>query len=409
MTVLFQFESNRGLLNAGMNNKSDKRHVMHIISNLALEGAQESLCTLAEYWPNDKIALTVCTFHDGPLRSRIEKSGIEVKTLCPSRYTIANVPLFLVEMWRIRRELVRLIETCKIDLIQTHILGPVDFIILSLRYSTRLKAVLWTIHGDDFLPQRAGRLLRVRRLLSRRLYRVLASQVDGFIAVSDGVRRAIIDQIGSIHRKVFTIKNGVGIKRFQQHGDKKTLCAQLGINEEVNLVLAVGRLAEEKGHRYLIEAVATVVAVHPHTHFLFAGEGALRDELEALAQKTGCLKNIHFLGGRNDVPALLAAADLFVLPSLREGLSIALLEAMAAGKPIVATDVAGSNEALNSETGVIVPPHDSPSLAEKIGQILGNPAKANALGQAAKEHVITNYSAENQVTQYLGLYHRLLK
>jgi len=407
--VFSQLESNRGLLCADMNNKSDKRQVMHIVFNLELEGAQESVCTLAEYWPLDKYLLTVCTFRDGPLRSRIEKSGIEVKILRPSRYTIANVPLFLVEMWRIRRELVRLIKACKIDLIQTHILGPVDFIVLSLRCSTGLKAVLWTIHGVDSLPQRTGRFLQIRRIVFRRLYRLLASQVNGFIAVSDGVRQAIIDQVGSIHHKIFTIKNGVNIKRFQQHGDKKTLCAQLGINEHANLVLAVGRLGEEKGHRYLIEAVATVMAVHPNTHFLFAGEGELRNELEALAQKTGCLKNIHFLGSRNDVPALLAAADLFVLPSLREGLSIALLEAMAAGKPIVATDVAGSNEVLNSETGFIVPPHDSPSLAEKIGQILGNPAKANALGQAAKKHVITNYSAENQVAQYLGLYHRLLK
>jgi glycosyltransferase involved in cell wall biosynthesis len=159
----------------------------------------------------------------------------------------------------------------------------------------------------------------------------------------------------------------------------------------------------------LIDAATPVVSSYPDTHFLFIGDGGLRDELQRQAQQAGLSENIHFLGIRDDVPDLLAAVDLFVLPSLWEGLSVALLEAMAAGKPIVATAVSGTTQAMiPGETGLVVPPRDSRALADAIIQLLSNPAQAQMMGRAAKQHVTVNFSAQKQADEHLALYRRLL-
>ena len=389
--------------------QNHKLNVMQVILDLELAGAQKVVRTLAEYLQANGCTVTVCAFLDGPMRSEIEKLGIRVETLRRPRYSVVFLPMFLVEMLRIRRELAQLIETHHVDVVQTHILQVLDFLILTLRYDTRLRVVLWTMQNIEFLPKEKHWLLRPKRFVYRLLYRLLASQVDGFIAVSDEVRESIIRQIGSVQNKIFTICNAVDLKPFERSGNKAALCDQLGLEAHSSLVATVGRLTEQKGHYYLIEAAATVVSSYPDTHFLFIGDGELKDELQQQAQETGLSKNIHFLGIRDDVPDLLAAVDLFVLPSLWEGLSVALLEAMAAGKPIVATAVSGTIQAMiHGKTGLVVPPRDSWALAEASIQLLSDPIQAQALGQAARQHVTLNFSAQKQADEHLALYRRLL-
>ncbi len=121
-------------------------------------------------------------------------------------------------------------------------------------------------------------------------------------------------------------------------------CQELGLHPDGLLVLSVGRLTEQKGHIYLLEAIPGIIEQFPSTVFAIAGDGPLRAELEARAERLGISKSVHFLGMRSDVPALLQMAHIFALPSLWEGLPIALLEAMAAGLPVVATRVEGVEE-----------------------------------------------------------------
>lgn len=394
-----------------MPNHNDKLNVMQLILDLKRAGAQEVVRTLAEYLQDNGCTVTVCTFQDGPVRSDIEKLGVKVEILSRPRYSIMLLPMFLVEMRRIRRELARLIETCQIDVAQTHILEVLDFLVLSLRHDTNLRVVLWTIQNAEFLPTHKHWLLRPKRSIYRLLYRLLAGRVDGFIAVSDEVRKSIVRQIGPIQDKVFTICNAVNLKPLERSGDKTALCRQLGLKAKAcsHLIATVGRLTEQKGHCHLIDAAATVVSAHPDAHFLFIGDGELKDELQQQVQQARLSANVHFLGVRDDVPDLLAAADLFVLPSLWEGLSVALLEAMAAGKPIVATAVSGTVQAMShGQTGLVVPPCDSQALADAIVQLLSNPVQAQAMGQAAKQHVAMNYSAQKQADEHLALYRQLL-
>ncbi len=148
---------------------------------------------------------------------------------------------------------------------------------------------------------------------------------------------------------------------------------------------------------------------HPHLHFLFVGDGELKAELQAQVQSLNLSGNVHFLGNRSDVPALLAASDFFVLPSLWEGLPMALLEAMAAGKPVVATAVSGTKLVMiPNETGLVVPPGDAQKLAEAILQLVSDPVRAKAMGIAARQQVAKEFSAQKQADDHLALYRRLL-
>jgi len=393
-----------------MINHSGKLNVMQVILNLDLAGAQEVVRTLVEHLQANGCTVTVCAFRDGPMRSEIEKLGVKVEILRHPRYKGVFSLMFLTGMLRIRRELARLIETHNIDIVQTHLLDLFDFLIPTLRYDTNLRLVLWTIHNVNFLPTTMRHwLLKPKRFVYRLLYRLMAGKVDGFIAVSDEVCQSLIRQIGPIQNKVITIPNGVDVKRYERPGNKAALCDQLGLEANSRLVATVGRLTAQKGHRYLIDAATTILSAHPDTYFLFIGDGELKDELQSQVQKAGLSRHVHFLGNRDDVPDLLAAVDLFVLPSLWEGLSIALLEAMAAGKPIVATAVSGTIQVMISgQTGLVVPLGDSGALADAIIQLLSAPAQAQAMGQAAKQHVKVNFSAQKQANEHLALYRHLL-
>jgi glycosyltransferase involved in cell wall biosynthesis len=384
-------------------------NVMQIILNLDLAGAQEVVRTLADYLPSGDCTLVVCAFQEGPLRDEIQKLGVKVEILERPRYKVVFLPLFLAEMLRIRRELKRLIETYHIEIAQTHLLEVLDLLVLTLRNTSNLRVVLWTIHNVEFLPTMRQWLLRPKRLVYRLLYRMLAAKVDGFISVSDDVRVSIVRQLGPVQNKIFTIHNGVDVKRYGHPGCKRALCQQLGIESDSVLMATIGRLTEQKGHRYLIDAAARVVPHYPNTHWLFVGDGELRDELQNQVRHAKLTENVHFLGQRRDIPELLAAIDVFVLPSLWEGLSIALLEAMASSRAIVATSVSGTTHAMiPNKTGLIVPPRDVQALADATVQLLSDPARARAMGRAAKRHVERHYSAQKQAEEHLALYRRLL-
>jgi glycosyltransferase involved in cell wall biosynthesis len=256
------------------------------------------------------------------------------------------------------------------------------------------------------MPQRS---LKLKRLVYKFLYGWLGNKADGFVAVSDEVHEAIVKQINSVRHKVYTITNGVDTRRYEQPGNKAALCQELNLKLDSYLIATIGRLTTQKGHCYLIEAAAEVVAAYPNTHFLLIGEGELRESLELQIQQANLTSSVHFLGRRKDIPNLLGAIDLFVLPSLWEGLSIALLEAMAAAKPIVATKVAGTNQVMvQGKTGLLVAPGDSHALATAILEVLANPNQAKSLGVAARFRVINNYSAQHQTNEHLTLYRRLL-
>ena len=172
----------------------------------------------------------------------------------------------------------------------------------------------------------------------------------------------------------------------------------------------VGSLYGVKGHRYLLEAAPSVLKACPSTVFLIAGRGECETALREQARSLGIDAQVRFLGFRQDVPALLAICDVFVLPSLSEGLSIAILEAMAAARPVVTTRVGGNPElVVDGETGVLVEPADARRLASAVIRILTDPAEARRLGENGLSRVRGRFNIGAMVREYEATYDAALR
>jgi glycosyltransferase involved in cell wall biosynthesis len=387
-------------------------HVLQVIANLDIGGAQAVVRTLSEGLVETGCPTVVCSFKDGPLRPQIEELGIPVEVLPQRRYSILAFPLYVREMLAIRRALVRLVEKYEVDVIQTHLLRSLDFLVATLRFGTQRPLIFWTVHNFNF-ALRPEHLPRFRWLAGPKqaahswLYRRMARWVNGFIAISNDVELAILKTIGPVRERIAIISNGVDIRRYQVAVDRSAIRRALGFEEEETLYTVVGTLKEQKGHRYLIEAVAPLIQRTRQLHLLVVGDGELRDSLKAQVHAAGIERNVHFLGNRSDVPTILAASDVFVLPSLWEGLPMALIEAMASGLPVIATLVSGSQQVVeHNQSGILVPPGEVAALRQAMEALLSDPERAKLLGKAAQRRIEETYSARRQAEEHLILYRR---
>jgi glycosyltransferase involved in cell wall biosynthesis len=235
--------------------------------------------------------------------------------------------------------------------------------------------------------------------------RLLATGVGRYIAVSRDIAARLYAAFGWPARKIETIHNGVAVERFQGGQDPQLRRALTG-GESVPVVLTVARLAQQKGLDVLLRAAVDV----PDARFAIAGDGPERVQLETMAQSLGVAGRVAFLGHRTDVPDLLAAADLFVLPSLYEGSSLAILEAMAAGRAVVSSSIRGTDELIvDGESGCLVQPGDAEGLAGALRAVLGDDATRARLGSAARDRVVAKFSAAVATERVTHVYEDLLK
>jgi glycosyltransferase involved in cell wall biosynthesis len=381
--------------------------VLHVIPNLDHGGAQEVVCTLAETQRGIG-GFFACTFADGPLRARLEAAAVPPAVVSGPRCRFSNPIRYAAELRRIERELADLVAAWRIDVIQTHLLNVVDAVVLRLQRAPRRPAVVWTFHGPEFLPLRPGPTLPLRRLACRWLYRANLRRVDAIVTVSEGVRDAVVRQLGPAAAKARVIGNAPNPTKYSAASRPELVRAELGLGPDAQLVLFVGRLAEEKGCRHLVEAIPAVLARFPGAVALLAGTGPEREKLEALVRRTGVAGHVRFLGIRDDVADLLAAADVVCLPSLHEGLSLALLEAMSAGRPVVASDIPENRVLIEpGTTGILVPASDPDGLAEGLITILSDPERARQMGRAARRHALASFTVERQTERYAALYREL--
>jgi glycosyltransferase involved in cell wall biosynthesis len=259
----------------------------------------------------------------------------------------------------------------------------------------------------------AARLARVPAVGTAQLYmrpdslltaRLHLSGIRRIIAVSREVEARYTNELGVSRRKLVVIPNGMAIPATVPATDR-SLRARLLEGRPDYLVLTPARLDGQKGHADLLAAAAQV----PQATFVLAGEGPLRGELEELARRLGVADRCLFLGHRDDVPDLLAAADLFVLPSHFEGLPVSVLEAMSAARPVVATAVGGTDEAVtDGETGLLVPPRDPAALAAAVRRISSDPELARRLATAGRARVEREFSAEATACAVAAVYDEVL-
>jgi glycosyltransferase involved in cell wall biosynthesis len=382
--------------------------VLHLISNLDRGGAQEVVRTLVRALPQTGWRPVVATFRDGPLRAEIEAAGVPVRVLGGRRHSIMSLFRALSELRAIRADLRGVIRTHDVAVVQTHLLGSLDFVALASREDDA-PVVLWTVHNAlldlraDQLPPGQRWLLAGKRAAFRLAYRSAGRLADGFVAVSDEVAKAIAAAYRPSRGRLFVIPNGVDVERYQRPVDREAVRSTLGLAAEARLVIVVAKLFAQKGHAVLLEALP-FASLRPQDAVLLVGEGPERDQLERTARDRG-LTSVRFLGNRPDVARLLAASDLFVLPSLWEGLPMALLEGMASGLPVIATDVAGSRQVVASgQNGILVPPGDPGSLASSLTRLLADDAERARLGRAARELVEEQFSAARQAELHAEAY-----
>jgi len=265
--------------------------------------------------------------------------------------------------------------------------------------------IVHTVHGFAF-HERSPIFVR---LFYSKLERMAARWCDRIVSVSEFHRRVALDLRICHSRQIVAIPNGVAEIGRNTEISPEELRRRLGAQEGELLILSMARLAEDKGLEYLIEAAALLKRTALRFRVLIAGEGPVRSHLEQLARNLNVTDRVIFLGFREDVGDLLAAADLIVLPSLREGLSLALLEAMAAGKPIIAASIGSHLEvASHSDVARLVPPADAQALSRAILQVAGDPALIIRLGMNARSLVQHRYTIERMLSSYRQLYLELL-
>lgn len=206
------------------------------------------------------------------------------------------------------------------------------------------------------------------------------------------------------HKRILVIPNAVAVPPLLSAAERAAVRAGLLPEPNRLMLISVGRLSPPKGFSDLLAAFAEVRQAHPSAFLVIVGEGALRPELERQAASLGLSQDLLLTGARNDVPRLLAASDLFVNASRWEGLSVAILEAMAAGLPVVATGVGDTPHIVVVGTGVVVPPQHPARLAEALRALLDQPQALSVMGSAAREHILRHYSLAAWVEQFLIWY-----
>ena len=317
----------------------------------------------------------------------------------------AGFRTFFVDVSRLFRlrsalQLSQLLHDQRADLLHTHVHLAAGVL---GRLAGRLARVPVVAHmhiENHFRHQRAA--AAVSRTLDNRTARWCAR----ILAVSDDTRRAFERQ-GYPARLLETVYNGIDLPAQRNGG---ALRAELGIPEQAPLAGEIARLCDVKGQRELIRAAAQV----PELRVVLVGEdleagGAFRAGLEREAEKLGVGDRVHFTGYRADAQALLDELDVFVLPSWIEGLPLTVLEAMARGKPVVATPVGGTPElVVDGETGVLVPPRDAEALADALRSLAADPERARALGAAGRARVAEHFSAQAMTRRVLAVYDEIV-
>ena len=368
-------------------------------------GAQKAMLTLARGLQQRGHVVTVATMYDKaeyvPLfRQHYGVNIIDLRMKPPKKaFKVQTIKAVLQGL----RRLMQLIRREKFDVIQTfthysNVIGPIIAWLTGVKVRISSQRNVLVNHPMWFLW----------------LDRVIANSflVQKMVAVSEDTRRFAIRRQGIKSSKLVTIYNSIDTDYFQpltSSEEKQALRVNLSVADTERIVLTVAKLHPQKGHCYLIQAIPSILKRFPNVRFLFAGEGELFEDLKNLVKQTGIVSAVSFLGVRQDIPQLLSLSDVFVLPSLWEGMPNAVLEAMAVGTPVVATNVGGGPEVIiGDETGILVPSEDSDALAQAIIRLLEDPVLRQTLAEEAQRWVLENLTEEKNISAYEQLYESLI-
>jgi glycosyltransferase involved in cell wall biosynthesis len=377
-----------------MSEQMGKLRVMEMIDKPSLGGGQTALLLLAENLDRNLFEVTVCSGGKGPLDEATRKRGIP----------FVSAPLNKKPSFRPRREIVSLLRELKIDILHTH--GGVAG--LHGRSAARIagtKALVHTLHGIHYLHYRNPLLRRFYVLLERRYSRF----TDRLVLVCQSDLRMARKHKLSPEGKMRVILNGIDVRPMAETAALARHRSELGWTPGRPVIGTIARLHRQKGIVHLLKAGRRILEAVPESRIVVVGDGPQSAKMRREARRLGLGERCLFLGARTDAAALLALFDVFVLPSLWEGLPFVLVEAAALGKPIVATAVDGVPEILeDGQTGLLVPPGDSGALADAVVRLLRDKDEAGRLAERARSLVPFRFPLRRMVEQTQNLYLELL-
>lgn len=364
-----------------------KIKIFYLITELERGGAETLLLDLCLHMPKDKFDVSIGYLRgQGLLADEFRNNGIPVESFKLSSR------LDLIGLLKI----VRFLREHKFDIMHTHLIDADIYGFLAAKFAG-VKVIVSTKHNpDDFRKTQSPAIL---------LDSFIANHTHKIIAVSCAVRDFLIKYQKIKPEKIEVIYNGIDIEKFTPKKEKQQAKIALNLKPENFIIGCIARFNAQKGHKYLIEAIPNIIANIHDVHFIFAGIGPLSDTIRKQAEMLKILDKITFLGLRTDIAAILNAMDIFVLPSLWEGLGIVLLEAQAAGVPVVASKVDGIMEVVqDNKTGVLVLPEDSEQIAQAIISLIKHPDMAKSYGMTGRQYVTQNFSIEQMTKKIESLY-----
>jgi glycosyltransferase involved in cell wall biosynthesis len=378
-----------------------QRTVLFVIDSLDVGGAQELLVLLARY-AAPRYRVVVCALQTGRgVVDRLEAAGAEVRVLGRARPSIARPCRFLAYFLGGLGDILRLCAGLRPHVIHCHLSDAVFLGVAASLFAGGSRVII-TKHTPVLFPER--RPFDPRNVLRKAVLWLTYRRAAAIAAVSEQTRRALLATFGLSPGRVVTIINGVPIP---PDGAPRPLAlrAGLGLAPDDVAVVNVGRLVPVKGQIHLVRAMAGLAGRHPRLKLFIAGEGPCREELTRAIEEHSLAGRVRLLGDRSDVAALWAAADMAVVSSLSEGTSLALIEAMAAGRPIVATAVGGNLDLLaDGQSALLVPSGDAGALGAAIGRLADDPALGERLGRTARDQAKAHYGVDRVVAAYAALW-----
>ena len=300
--------------------------------------------------------------------------------------------------WRLPLRLARRLAQTRTALLHAHQYTPF-FYALTARLLYSRPPILFTEHGR-WVPDypRRKRIIANRLLLQRR---------DRVVGVGEVVRQALIVNEGIPARRVGVIYNGVDLSPYRKPADRAAIRRELGLADHAFVIMQVARLVPIKDHQTALRALHTLH--QPHIGLLLVGEGPEEQTIRETVEHLELGNRVQLLGLRSDVPRLLQAADVFLLSSINEGIPLTVIEAMAAGLPVVSTNAGGVGEVVQGDTGLLAPVGDATGLADHLRHLEADASERRRMGEAGQRRAFALFDEEQMLAAYERLYREMLR
>jgi len=366
-------------------------NVLHFITGLDVGGAENFLLNIVRKTDRSRFDIQVVFLKGaGSLRREFEAIGVRTMFLGECSHLLIGRVMCLY----------RFLRRGGFDVLHTHLI-----------HATLIGRIVGRLAGVPVIVSQENNTSnwRKRNILVNLLYALTVVQVQRIIAISEAVKRCLIE-IGNVDpKKIEVLYDGVDLQEFRPRNIDHELRRSLHLEDASPIVGCIGRLDPRKGHCYVIQALSKLSSDYPNIRLILVGDGDQRERLTKLGQQLGVAEKIMFVGTQKDVRRYLSLLDVFVLPSLQEALSISLIEAMAMGKAVLATNVGGIPEVVtDGEDGLLVPSHNEQRLAEGIRVLIENKPLADRLGSSARRKVEEKFDLNTSVHRLEQIYYELL-